>query len=332
MVTAIAIENFRCFKKFKVDGLKPVTLIGGKNNVGKTVLLEALWLACSPTKATIEQMAELRQEFPENYKDFPEHVWDNLFLNRETGNLISLSYVVEDLDNKVNIAFVWDDKATLSFSGQEGTFLTLSFDGKDKWVTAGKVRGRGAKQAVEYISAIEKASGPSVARSYEKATVTAKDDLVLNALKIIDEGIVSARISILGGTRLELKRDGHYLPVSMFGDAVTKVLNIVLKVVTSGAAIILIDEVENGLHHSVHAEFWRMLFGLAQKFNVQIVATSHSAEMIKAFNQVAESHAEGMSTYVELRRNGRTGNIVASTYDAELLEYRIQADKSYRGE
>ncbi|MEO0397777.1 MAG: AAA family ATPase, partial [Cyanobacteria bacterium P01_A01_bin.137] len=42
MLTSIQIENFRCFDRLKVDGLSRVNLIAGKNNVGKTSLLEAI--------------------------------------------------------------------------------------------------------------------------------------------------------------------------------------------------------------------------------------------------------------------------------------------------
>ena len=38
----IEIKNFKCFKNFKAEGFERVNLIGGKNNVGKTALMEAI--------------------------------------------------------------------------------------------------------------------------------------------------------------------------------------------------------------------------------------------------------------------------------------------------
>ena len=43
-INKIKIENFKCFDKLEVNGLSRVNLIGGKNNVGKTALMEALEL------------------------------------------------------------------------------------------------------------------------------------------------------------------------------------------------------------------------------------------------------------------------------------------------
>ena len=41
MLTRLKIENFRCFRQWVIDPLKRINLICGKNNSGKTTLLEA---------------------------------------------------------------------------------------------------------------------------------------------------------------------------------------------------------------------------------------------------------------------------------------------------
>ena len=40
----IEIKNFKCFKDFKAEGFGRVNLIGGKNNVGKTAFMEAVYV------------------------------------------------------------------------------------------------------------------------------------------------------------------------------------------------------------------------------------------------------------------------------------------------
>ena len=42
MIEQISIKNFRCYHDTTIKGFKRVNLIGGLNNSGKTVLLEAI--------------------------------------------------------------------------------------------------------------------------------------------------------------------------------------------------------------------------------------------------------------------------------------------------
>ncbi len=44
MITDVLIRNFKCFNHLTIPDLGRITLIAGKNNVGKTALLEALFL------------------------------------------------------------------------------------------------------------------------------------------------------------------------------------------------------------------------------------------------------------------------------------------------
>ena len=44
MYKSFNIKNFRCFNDLEFKPLERVNLIAGKNNVGKTALLEAIWM------------------------------------------------------------------------------------------------------------------------------------------------------------------------------------------------------------------------------------------------------------------------------------------------
>src|SRR5712691_8463335 len=44
MYSAVTVKNFRCFERFSIEPLARVNLIAGKNSVGKTALLEAIYL------------------------------------------------------------------------------------------------------------------------------------------------------------------------------------------------------------------------------------------------------------------------------------------------
>ncbi|NJK72937.1 MAG: AAA family ATPase [Microcoleus sp. SU_5_6] len=66
MLKEIEIQNFRCFEHIKISGFERVNLIGGKNNAGKTALLEALLLFNDPDGSSIFALKTLRMESSES--------------------------------------------------------------------------------------------------------------------------------------------------------------------------------------------------------------------------------------------------------------------------
>jgi hypothetical protein len=63
VLDSLEVKNFRAFRHLQVEKLGRVNLITGKNNVGKTSLLEALWLyARRASPDSIRRLLELRDE------------------------------------------------------------------------------------------------------------------------------------------------------------------------------------------------------------------------------------------------------------------------------
>lgn len=84
------IKNFRCFKETKIEGFERVNLIGGKNNAGKTALLEALFLFISPEPQSILFLKKIRQELLSSIQKIPEKTWDNFFFNHQKDSVIEI--------------------------------------------------------------------------------------------------------------------------------------------------------------------------------------------------------------------------------------------------
>jgi AAA15 family ATPase/GTPase len=79
MLKEIEIQNFRCFEQIKISGFERVNLIGGKNNAGKTALLEALFLNVAPQASSLEMLRDFRRESSKALEAMPNRAWDNLF-------------------------------------------------------------------------------------------------------------------------------------------------------------------------------------------------------------------------------------------------------------
>ena len=66
-----------------------------------------------------------------------------------------------------------------------------------------------------------------------------------------------------------------------------RLFGIILSLVNVSDGILLIDGFEKGMHHTVQLEAWNMVFRLARKLNVQVLATTHSFDCVGAFAQAA---------------------------------------------
>jgi len=52
--------------------------------------------------------------------------------------------------------------------------------------------------------------------------------------------------------------------------------------------VLLVDEIENGLHYASLSVMWKAIFTACKEYNVQLITTTHSYECIEAFSKVYE--------------------------------------------
>ena len=84
------------------------------------------------------------------------------------------------------------------------------------------------------------------------------------------------------------------------GDGARRLFGVALALANSQGGFLLIDEAENGIHHSVQHSFWRMVLETAEANNVQVLATTHSWDCVRSFAQAATAlDAEGMLVRIE---------------------------------
>lgn len=367
MINSIHIKNFRCYENTAIKGFKKVNLIGGLNNSGKTILLEAILLNLSPTNQHISLLKQLRGESISAKDALPEYAWDNFFFNQNKENEIMIESIVNQTDNICltinsdnranifvensvededdNLQMILNDFVSNEKMVKSVLHLKYSFNNKkaiDALTVVAHSKGYTAKELkiptyldASYIPASSKRKPAILARDYGIAEKRNQDNLVLKALQIIDKNIEKIRVSVVGGAHIEIKRkDQNFMAVSLFGDAINKILNIILSLVNNKEAILLIDEIENGIHYTVQHDFWKFIFELVstEQFDNQLFATTHSLEMIKAFSKVANNNYSDDGVYFELYHRKRTGKIDYNLHDLNTFEYELSNNLPIRGE
>ncbi len=361
MLKEIEIQNFRCFEKTKINGFERVNLISGKNNAGKTALLEAILLNNSPRPDNVMLLKQIRRESYRFSKTLPENAWDNLFFNQDksqkieiiTRNELGSSTLLElSVDKSVQNFITQDEEeddekfmTLLSSSETAKSVLHLKakFNEQDsfgssiiassKGIIAKDVKVPDVKQ-VSFIPSFLRIANKDLTEEYDKARLSNKADEILAAFKMIDSSIQQVESFSIGEPTIYLKREGeNRLPLSLFGDALNRVADIILRLVNNRSSILLIDEIENGLHYTNQKSFWQILFRLADDLEAQIFATTHSLEMLKAFVAAGlENKGEVVGSHFEMARNPKTQQIIGIKRDIETLDYGIEHGQGVRGE
>ncbi len=300
MLQNIHIQNFRCFEDFEASGFERVNLIGGKNNSGKTCLLEAF--ACLTNKFSRLDIAQMR----EPTQDVSVLVFKNT---------VSNSIKILCSDYKKNYTY----NSTINENG--------------------KLTGATETSTLQINFINQKTELPilNILASFDEFDARLIKNKLIKILQIVDIRIEDMRtFNTKQGLFIKLQ-NSDYEPLSNFGDATKNLIRYFTPIFekellsdNQNFSILLIDEIENGIHYTAHYDFWKNIFKLSKKLNVQIFATTHSLEMIQQFNKVAKEEAEG--AYFEMSREFETGKIFAQKHDADLLEYELlKTESTIRG-
>lgn len=109
--------------------------------------------------------------------------------------------------------------------------------------------------------------------------------LAIDILRQFDDSIADiCYTKVDDGTYLEsiITKSGVNMPFSVYGNGIKKILYILNKLFDATDSILLIDEIETGLHKKYYDTLFPVVFALASKLNVQLFIATHSIEAIDA--------------------------------------------------
>ena len=137
----------------------------------------------------------------------------------------------------------------------------------------------------------------------------------MDALKIIEPKLSSIEDNSSSGISVIWVDIGlpELVPLAALGDGMTRIARLVLAISAAPGGLVLVDEVETGLHHSALSEVWKAVDAAAAQFNTQVVATTHSLECVRA---AGNALAEGGKFALHRLETTRSGNRCV-TYDME---------------
>lgn len=311
----IKIKNFKIFDTFNMESFKRVNLIGGKNNLGKTALLEAIRLNVSSVDLNNLLMS----------------IRDIL---HKRSNHIEIDFFKQDT-NKTNIT---TDKRDISLEYENRTpeaIVNLAIDQIKQGVNVSQIFSgpilinQYKTSKVNFISTGD-IDDTYLSDLYASLVSKGKDEFLDEALKQFDENIISVKQIVQGRAVFKLKMKNITSPILLnsLGDGINRFMAIICAIWASEDGYLFIDEVENGIHFTNLKKLWELIFSISQEANCQVFATTHSQECIEAFNTFNENDD---GAYFELYKN-KKGQIVSKYRDHEQLKYSLTHGGSFRGE
>lgn len=347
MIETFSISNFRGFRKLDLRPLQRVNLFSGTNNVGKTAILEAIFLHLGPNNPQlILSIDSFRGVL--NVPANPEQMSAWLFHDRRLSDHIELTST-DTMGAQRSLIIRLAHAQTIrvprgkrSVQKQEpvGTSTTTAFSQRELRYEYHDAQGKrhtsriaatqdppGIQMTGAHIDALpigifistKARSAAEDAERFSNLQSVGNEDSVVRVLQRLDDRLRRLAVLVTNG-QPNIHADvgiSRLIPVSYLGEGFSRLLSIVLAIMHATNGTVLIDEVENGLHHSTLPEVWRAIEIAARDANSQVFATTHSWECIEA----AHAAFQSSNTYdFRLHRLEREAEDVrAFSYDQEML-------------
>lgn len=358
MINRISFENFRGLKKLELPELSRITLLTGKNNAGKSSILEGIFLFMNHS---------LQNSFVSinNFR--------GIYVNMDSSSIWGPAFYGLDTDKSINIAATLNEKHC-NLSYQKDVSFTAADSSKDdqaimkQFVTSIRANynmkyhykqedyteegifytnGSGVFRTIQtslpnnqllfmpytlYINSttLFSFSENAISDWIGLMELNGKKDRIVEALKYIEKDISNIiTITNLGQVQVLAKIADQVFPVKLSGDGLFRLMYILLAIFANPGSIILIDEIETGFHYSMYERLWKLIAEAAKENNCQIIATTHNYECIeKAISGIGAAGCE--DSFCMYRIEHSDGENRAIRYDGELTQLSIDMNMEVR--
>ena len=353
---SLVIKGFRGIDELSIPRLGRVTLFTGKNGVGKTSLLDAVRVYAARGRSSVltqilQDREELTRTFDEDGDERLTPDWDALFYGRDTSPDASISMGWRD-ENSHELTIENSEFGEKEYE-QWGSYIPEYFQDEDLrvirtrlydkeltipfFMTNSPINSLRRRRLVAGDSSFPPAikctslgpgliSNSSMGDFWRSVALTDDADRAVQALRLIfgdivrDVAVISDDRYSRYGSRAIVSVRGQDSPVPLksLGDGAVRMFGVALALANTRGGFLVIDEAENGIHHSVQRDFWTMVLQTAYENDVQVFATTHGWNCVSGFAQAASNVAEVDGALIRIERTEE--RVRAVTYSEDELE------------
>ncbi|MFX1325036.1 MAG: ATP/GTP-binding protein [Promethearchaeota archaeon] len=310
MFESIDITQYRSIKNLKIENFKQFNLVVGATNIGKTSILEALFLAINPDNLSLIFTVNSSRKIP-----YTSNFLTNLFFKADPLNKIKIAAITKEKENNTRVLeysatsnqqetiAISDDSSIPEISTKTSVIdkLIVTINDVPKYefsiIPIRDLEKKGGRFVIPYNKKILEGEPykmtfngrfehvfsytDSFSSKYDGLVENGEKDDFLNLIREIDPDIKTIEKTDNG-----ILIDYGFkklIPIEVLGKGMIKVINSVAAIFNTKNGVVLIDEIENGMHYELLDLFWDAIYKTASKYNVQIIGTTHSYDCIEAF-------------------------------------------------
>lgn len=335
----IEIKNFRKFKELTISDLGLFNLVVGDNNIGKTSLLESLLF--TPDKIQfLERLAFAYINRINILPDKDNNSRDTVLYYNLKGDFVN-DFICCHSSNETLQFKLFDNRRIWKYEIQFGEMDTPNstnnlinfsesdyiglrklnyFDNlKQPYMPYGK--GYSSDLAVIYLSEIQNNPDSHVENDF------------LSRLELFIPGVIRITPNSKDGTILirETQSPNILRPLHQYGDGANKLFRILILLTLHKGKILLIDEIDAGIHYSKFKQFWAIILKIAKNDDTQVIATTHNEECIKYFNEVLEELGEDYQILSRVVQMKKLKDLKVHAYRFSSFNLAIEKEIEIRG-
>lgn len=366
--TNFEVRHFRGFERLAF-GLSPVTLVSGRNNTGKTAVLEAIFMHASGPLAgavalnTLNIARALWSGLLAQSDG--QSAWGSLFHNYETQIPVKLLGTTEESTTLVQLSTIDEsDGSPSTISGSAGQVTSETYaqsinvtvetgsDIRSYMQTATQqtfnqssignvgVQFGGVSLQLKpaghplvscsILTAKTRSSPVELAQRYSSLRVVNRQEDFIRALRVIEPRLQGLEVLVRDGqSSLYVDVPGQPpLPLALFGEGMVTVADLISLIYSNKQGLVLVDEIENGIHHSVLESLWWQIKRAARITGTQVIATTHSRECVAAAQLAFRNDGEEMLKLVRLWRDD--SEVIVTEYDWDRIEAALDLNLEIR--
>ncbi len=322
------IKRYRRLIELKISHINRINIFAGKNNSGKTSMLEAVYLLSQLNDINaILELERYRGKFGESFN--PK------WLSRNISEEIEIDAV--NCDEK-EISLTMTQEQTTEYIDKSAYITTIIADSE--------INGNSLQSSINLFSNKEaevffqksnvlcysaftspyRHNDALLRRAHMLAVKNKFIDDIINFIRdYIDPEIVRIEmVNIEGESRFYVhsKMFAESIDITKYGEGVQRIFEIALLFGYCQNGILCIDEFESAIHAGLLKEFSKFVQQLADRYNVQVFLSTHSKECIDAFinNQYKNDEITGYTL-----REKQDGSIECKYVDGLRLESLIES-------